>query len=335
MDKVKKARSSVYKKSIEIKGKGQVEVKGFDFSKKFDLSEFFNSLQKTGFQATELYTAIQIFKKMRENKVTIFFGYTSNMVSCGLREVICYLTKNKIVDVLVTTAGGLEEDVLKLFGPYFLGDYNASGKVLRNKGINRTGNLYIPNSRYIKFEKFINVFLQRLYKKQKETGKIITTTELCYELGKEVEKLPNKEESICYWAYKNNIPLFCPALTDGSFGDVFFFFKQQHQDMFIDMSDEVYKLNKIAINAEKTGIIALGGSVPKHAIANANLFREGTDYAIYLTTAQEYEGSNAGANPEEAKSWGKIKGDAKTIKVVGDCSITFPLLIAGFLYLKK
>jgi len=332
MDKVKKAKSSVYKKNKELKG--QVEIYGYDFGKKFDISEFLKSMQNTGFQATNMYSAIKIFKKMKEDKATIFLGYTSNMISSGLREPICYLTKNKIVDVLVTTAGGLEEDILKLLGSYILGDYEASGKLLREKGINRTGNLFIPNSRYIKFEKFITPFFQRLYKQQKETGKPITTTELCYELGREVSRLPNKEESICYWAYKNNIPLFCPALTDGSLGDVFFFFKQQNQDMILDMSDEVYKLNKIAINAEKTGIIALGGSVPKHAISNANLFREGADYAIYLTTALEYEGSNAGANPEEAKSWGKIKGDAKTVKVVGDCSVTFPLLVAGLLYMK-
>jgi len=329
------ARGSVYKKSTELKGKGKIEIKGYDFNKKFDISSFLSSLQNTGFQATELYSAIKIFQEMKTEKATIFLGYTSNMVSCGLRETICYLTKNKQIDVLVTTAGGLEEDVIKLLGPYVLGDYNESGKKLRQSGINRTGNLYIPNSRYIKFEKFLTPLLAMLYKRQKETGKIVTTTELCYELGKAVEKLPNREESICYWAYKNKIPLFCPAITDGSIGDVFFFFKQQNPEMKIDMSEEALKLTKIAINAEKTGIIALGGSVPKHAISNANLFREGADYAIYLTTAQEYDGSNAGANPEEAKSWGKIKGDARTAKVVGDCSITFPLLVMGFLYMKE
>jgi len=71
--------------------------------------------------------------------------------------------------------------------------------------------------------------------------------------------------------------------------------------------------------------------LPKHMIANVNIFKDGADYAIYMTTAQEYEGSNAGANIEEAKSWGKIKDTAKTVKVIGDCSITFPLFLAGFL----
>jgi deoxyhypusine synthase len=97
----------------------------------------------------------------------------------------------------------------------------------------------------------------------------------------------------------------------------------------MDLTDDIVHITNIALNAPKTGIIALGGSVPKHHIANANLFRDGADYAVYLTTAHEFEGSNAGANIEEAISWGKVKPQAKRAKVVGDASITFPLLVAG------
>jgi deoxyhypusine synthase len=171
------------------------------------------------------------------------------------------------------------------------------------------------------FERFTNKFLERLYKEKK----IYSTQELCYELGREV----NDESSIYYWCYKNDIPVFCPAPTDGSFGDLLFFFKQKHPDFKIDLSDDIVSITNISINAQKTGIIALGGSVPKHHIANVNLFRDGADYAVYLTTAMEFEGSNAGANTEEAISWGKIKDDAKHVKVVGDASITFPMLVAG------
>lgn len=310
------------------------KVEGYDFSKEFDIKKFLKSLYHTGFQATQLNEAIHIFKDMKKDKATIFLGYTSNMVSCGLREIIAYLAKNKIVDVLVTTAGGVEEDLIKIFKPFVIGSYNTQGGFLRENGINRTGNIFIPNDRYVYFERFFNTFLERIYNNQKTTGKIITTKEFCFELGKELElqNCEKKEESICYWAYKNNLPLFCPGLTDGSMGDLIFFFKYKHKDFKIDIADDIVDITKIALNSEKTGIIALGGSLPKHAIANANLFREGADYAIYLTTAQEYEGSNAGANIEEAKSWGKVKDTEKNVKVVGDCSITFPLLVAGFLY---
>jgi deoxyhypusine synthase len=304
-------------------------VKGYDFDQPFDAGKFFQAFFTTGFQATDLAKAISILKEMKEQKATVFFGFTSNMASCGVRDIIAWLCKEKLIDVLVTTIGGVEEDLIKCLKPFVLGSYDTPGRALRDHGINRTGNIFIPNDRYLYFERFMNPFFERVNDEYTKRGKIISTRELCWELGKEASKLATKEESIYYWAYKNNIPVFCPAPTDGSIGDLLFFFKQKHPEFKIDLADDIVEITKIALNAEKTGIIAIGGSVPKHHIANANLFRDGADYAIYLTTANEYEGSNAGANIEEAISWGKVKHDAKRVKVVGDASITFPLLVAG------
>jgi deoxyhypusine synthase len=300
-------------------------IKGYDFEGDFNINEFFQSFFTTGFQATDLAKAISILKKMKESGATIFLGFTSNMVSCGIRETIKFLCKEKLVDVLVTTIGGVEEDLIKVIKPFVLGHYDTPGKFLRDHGINRTGNIFIPNDRYLYFERFMNTFFKRMYEEFTLQGKILTTQEMCYELGKDI----NDESSIYYWCYKNDIPVFCPAPTDGSIGDLMFFFKQKHPDFKLDLTDDMVNITKIAINAEKTGIIALGGSVPKHHIANVNLFREGADYAIYLTTAHEFEGSNAGANMEEAISWGKVRDDALHVKVVGDASITFPLIVAG------
>lgn len=304
---------------------GWPEVKGYDFTGDFDAKKFFESLFYTGFQATELAKAIRIVKEMRKEKATVFFGFTSNMASCGVRDVIAWLCKEKLLDVLVTTIGGVEEDIIKCLKPFVLGSYDTPGGVLRDHGINRTGNLFIPNDRYLYFERFMNTFLERVNNEYTKQGRIITTRQFCDEIGKEIDN----EESYCYWCHKNNIPVFCPAPTDGSAGDMIFFFKQKHPEFKMDLTDDIVDITKIALNAEKTGIIAIGGSVPKHHIANANLFRDGADYAIYLTTATEYEGSNAGANIEEAISWGKVKETAKRAKVVGDASITFPLLVAG------
>lgn len=323
-DKLKKAHAANYV-TPTMTLDDWVPIKGYDFEGEFDANDFFKSLFTTGFQATDLAKAIATLKEMKENNATIFLGFTSNMISCGVRDIITYLCKHKLVDVLVTTIGGVEEDLIKCFKPFVLGNYDTPGKFLRDHGINRTGNIFIPNDRYLYFERFMMPFFARIHEEYKEKGRAISTREFCRELGKEI----NDENSIYYWCYKNEIPVFCPAPTDGSIGDMMFFFKQKHRDFQIDLADDIVEVTKIAINAEKTGIIALGGSVPKHHIANANLFREGADYAIYLTTAMEFEGSNAGANTEEAISWGKIRDDAKHVKVVGDASITFPLLVAG------
>lgn len=58
------------------------------------------------------------------------------------------------------------------------------------------------------------------------------------------------------------------------------------------------------------------------------MMRNGADFAVYLNTATEHDGSDSGASPDEAVSWGKIRADAKPVKVVGDASITFPLIVA-------
>jgi deoxyhypusine synthase len=319
---MKKAKDIILKESKSITGKN---IKGYDFNKEFNINEFLKAYETTGYQATNLAKGIEIIKNMRKNKATIFFGYTSNIVSSGLRDVICYLAKNKLIDIIVTTGGGIEEDIIKCLKPFVLGDFRASGKELREKGVNRIGNIFVPNDRYIAFEKFIQPIFNRLLERQKNENKIYTPSELVYELGKEI----NNEESIYYWCYRNNIPVFCPAITDGSIGDMFYFFKQNHQELKLDISEDHMKLINITINAEKSGILILGAGLVKHMICNANLFRDGADYAVYLNTAQEYDGSDAGALPDEAVSWGKIKPDGEMIKIYGDASIIFPLIVQG------
>jgi deoxyhypusine synthase len=316
------AKGAVFKKSSGAKG---IEVKGYNFENGLDFDRFLENYMSTGFQATNVARAIEVVKKMRDEKVTVFFGYTSNMVSSGIRDVIRYLVKNKMVHVLVTTAGGVEEDIIKCLKPFVLGRFDAKGAELREKGINRIGNVFVPNDRYIKFEKFMNVFLAKMLEKEKKGNSILSPSEIIHELGKEI----NNEQSIYYWAYKNDIPVFCPALTDGSFGDMTYFFKKKNPEFRIDIVDDLIRINDIAISAEKTGIILLGAGIIKHHICNANLFRDGADYVLYINTAQEFDGSDAGARPDEAVSWGKIRPEAKSVKVYGDATIIFPLIVAG------
>ena len=168
-------------------------------------------------------------------------------------------------------------------------------------------------------------FFERIYAIQKKESRIFCPKELIKELGLEI----NDERSILYWAAKNDIPIFCPGLIDGSLGDLIFFFKQSHADFFIDITQEIKEIVTLVLNSEKTGAIILGGGISKHFTLNANIFREGLDYAVYINTAQEYDGSDSGARIDEAVSWGKVKANAPGVKIHCDASIAFPLLVAG------
>ncbi|RLF85679.1 deoxyhypusine synthase [Thermococci archaeon] len=300
------------------------------------LEEIINYYERIGFQATHLGKAIEIWKKVekkRENgeEVRVFLGYTSNIISSGVREIIAYLVKHKKVDVIVTTAGGIEEDFIKALKPFILGDWSVNDAEMRQKGINRIGNIFVPNDRYVEFEKYMIPFFERLLEIERREGRPLTASEVIYKLGRYMdEKLgKEKEKSVIYWAYKNNIPIFCPALTDGSFGDMLYFFKEERGDreLIIDIANDIVKLNNLAIIAKETASIILGGSLPKHAIINANLFRGGTDYAIYITTAIPWDGSLSGAPPSEGVSWGKIKAKADYVEIWADTTLVFPILV--------
>lgn len=266
------------------------------------------------------------------DKTTIFLGYTSNLISSGLRETLRYLVQHKHVSAIVTTAGGVEEDFIKCLGNTYLGSFSTPGAGLRKKGLNRIGNLVVPNDNYCAFEDWVVPILDKMLEEQEESKKTDepihwTPSKVIHRLGKEI----NDERSVYYWAWKNDIPVFCPALTDGSLGDMLYFhtFKSSPEQLRIDIVEDIRKINTIAVRAKRSGMIILGGGLIKHHIANANLMRNGAESAVYINTAQEFDGSDAGARPDEAVSWGKIKADADSVKVYAEATVVFPMIVAA------
>lgn len=318
------ARENILKKGEDLSG---VKIEGYDFDNGVDYKKIIKSLNSTGFQASHFSKAIEITNSMIKECDKIFLGYTSNITSSGLRDIVRYLVKHSKVHVLTTTGGGFEEDIIKCLGGFILGDFRASGKELREKAINRIGNIFVPNSRYSKFEEFAFPILEEIYKEQKSSGKIHTPSEIIWKFGEKI----NDEKSIYYWAWKNKIKVYCPAILDGSFGDMVYFFKYQkgYEDFMIDIARDTKELNDSTIALKKSGIIVLGAGVVKHSLLNAHLYRNGADYSVIINNAQEFDGSDAGATPDEAVSWGKLTPEKNAhTKVFGDATILFPLLVA-------
>lgn len=319
-NKEKIARKNVLRKAKEPKGE---IINGYDFSEKDHYSNIFKNLKNVGFQSSSLGRAVEIVNKMIDNNAFIFLGYTSNMMSCGVRENIHYLVREKKVNVLVTTTGGIEEDFLKCFGNFVLGDFKADGEVLRDKSINRIGNIFVSNNRYVEFEQFIQPILEEMYQDQIDNGKINTPSDLILKMAKKI----NNEKSVYYQALKNNVKVYCPIISDGAIGDNIYFFKFKHPDFILDITGDVKQFNDLTIGLKKSGVIILGSGVVKHSILNANMLRNGAEYSVYINNSQEFDGSDAGASPDEAVSWGKLIGNDK-VKVFGEASILFPILIS-------
>ncbi|CAO1314410.1 unnamed protein product [Diamesa hyperborea] len=339
------AKDAVLQLSEEMP-KGTPKVKGYDFNSGINYDELLKSYLHSGFQATNFGLAVEEINKMlaarsvpleednkdmyeddefirRKSNCTIFLGYTSNMVSSGMRETIRFLVQHKLVDCIVTTAGGVEEDLIKCLAPTFVGSFEMPGAELREKGINRIGNLLVPNDNYCKFENWLMPLLDEMVEDQKTKGTLWTPSKVIERLGDRIDN----EDSICYWAAKNKIPMFSPALTDGSLGDMMYFHTFRNPGLVVDIVSDLRRLNTIAVKATNSGALIVGGGLIKHHISNANLMRNGADFAVYLNTASEFDGSDAGARPDEAVSWGKIRKEATPVKIYAEASLILPLLV--------
>lgn len=284
-------------------------------------------IANVGFQATNVGRAIEIIERMKKDNATIFLTFTSNMIASGLRGIVTELCKKKFVDVIITAGGSLDHDLIKSAKKYQLGDFVMDDSQLHKKGSNRIGNILVPNDCYLYLEEFMAGVFEKAYQKNKYNGTSTTSpSELAAMIGEKT-----KSDSFLYWCNKNKIPVFCPGITDSAIGLQTYFFKQKRKDFGIDVTKDMNSLASLALNAEKSGGIILGGGISKHHAIGVNLLRGGFDYAVYVTTSSPWDGSLSGARTSEGISWGKIKEKANHITLDCDASIAAPLIFSQFL----
>ncbi|KAH9255486.1 deoxyhypusine synthase [Batrachochytrium salamandrivorans] len=350
---VKQAPPSEATNAVLVPGdelpEGEIIVKGYNFAEcergePVDYEALMQSYISVGYQGGHLGKAMLEVERMlkwrlsdemlgpdedddgnrAQRKCKIFLGYTSNLISSGLRKLFATWPRTSSWMSLYPVLVGLKRTLSSVWHPRIRGSFFFRGADLRKKGLNRIGNLLVPNSNYCKFEDWLNPILDQMLVEQQTLGTKWTPSKMIHRLGKEI----NHPESVYYWCYKNNIPVYSPALTDGSIGDMIYFHSYSNPGLVLDIAADVRAMNDEAVKEKKTGMVILGGGVVKHHICNANLMRNGADFAVFVNTAQEFDGSDSGAAPDEAVSWGKIRGNSKPVKVHGDATIIFPLLVA-------
>lgn len=300
------------------------EVKDMNLER-ISFSELAKLMESSGgFSAKNLGVAVSILEKMNKDDCIKFLSFPACIVATGLRGVIAEMIKKGLVDIIITTCGTLDHDLARAWGgKYYHGSFNLDDKELHKYGINRLGNILVPNESYgIIIEEKMKPILKELIKEKNEWS----SRELAYEFGKRLRD----ENSILHQAYKKNIPIYVPGITDGAFGTNLLWFSQDH-NFKLDILKDEKELSDIAFSKKKTGALIIGGGISKHHVIWWNQFKEGLDYAVYLSTAVEWDGSLSGARPREAISWGKIKGEADRIMIEGDATIILPIMIAALL----
>lgn len=302
------------------------QVKDIAITKDTDIENIFQQLQQSGgFESKNLAEGLDILTNMISDKKCLrFLSFVAAVVSTGLRGVIKDMIKNNWFDVVITTCGALDHDIARYYSNYKEGSFTIDDRELTKQNMHRLGNVLVPMESYGPLiEKKIQSFLEEAYK---EGIREISTADLTKIIGKHMGK-----NSFLYWAYKNKIPVIVPGIVDGAVGSQVWFFTQKHPDFKLNVISDAEILSGLIFKAKKSGALMLGGGISKHHTLWWNQYREGMDYAVYITTAQEFDGSLSGALVREAISWGKVTRNAKQTTIHAEMTTIMPFLYSALL----
>ena len=273
------------------------------------------------FGAGRLAEAVDIYYEMLvSEKTTKFFGLAGAMTPAGMRIIIADLIRDGHIDVLVTTGANMVHDTVEALGLHHYKDTDCSNDIqLRHECINRIYDVYLPDQHFADLEEF----LQRVYAGLPEEK--LSIRQVLTEIGNNLDD----DSSILKTAAELEVPIYCPALQDSVMGLQAWLYKEGnplHVDAFADMHEYM----EICYEAESAGVLLLGGGVPKNYILQSMLVTpKSFDYAIQLTMDSPETGGLSGATLDEAKSWGKVGENAKSVTVYADATITLPIMVAA------
>jgi len=304
-----------------------IEVKDRNF---FDLLK---SMGKTGFQGRKLGEAFEIWLEMlEEEKITILMGLAGAMVPAGMRKVISWLIRNRFIDVLVSTGANLFHDIHEALGfKHYIGSEFVNDVELFKEGIDRIYDIFAHEREFNQ----IDFMIGRIFE---ETEGVLSSREIIERIAEKIRKVA-KEDSIIISAYDMGVPIFCPAIADSSIG---IGASLASRRCIVDTIKDVEELTEIVAKSGKTGVIYIGGGVPKNFIQQTEVVARlknyevaGHEYAIQITTDSPQFGGLSGCTFEEGISWGKISCRSRKVQVFVDATIALPILAHGLMNTKR
>jgi deoxyhypusine synthase len=289
-------------------------------------------MQGISFQGRNLATAYQVWKKMLGDRVMIMMGMAGAMVPAGMRRLVVYLIKNRLIDCLTSTGANFFHDMHESLGRrHFQCSPNVDDVALQKNLIDRMYDTLADEEEFRELDELVGRFAATL-----DQSRPYTTREFLYLLGKEISRRA-KEDGIVTAAYKAGIPLYCPAVADSSIGIGIAENRHLGKNQFaFDVIGDVLETAHLAGDSPASGVIYFGGGTPKNFLqqseVTATFMRnsaEGHKYALQVVTDAPHWGGLSGCTLEEAQSWGKIAHDASMVTVHCDSTIAMPLLVTA------
>jgi deoxyhypusine synthase len=281
------------------------------------------------FGAGRLARACNIYEKMvRDKECAVFLSLSGAVVPAGMRTLVADLIRASLVDVIVSTGASMVHDAIEaLNGHHYKGSWVVDDDELYKYHIFRIYDVFVPEEDYVRLDYKLAEMYREIAAERK--GKSLASNEFAWEIGKRL-KDPN---SILRVAYEENVPIFIPAVRDSEFGYIHLLHTSQENQkniLEVDAFKDVPLICDICGKSPKNGMMVIGGGVPRNTVQSAAIAaKKGMDYAVVITMDRPETGGLSGSTLKETVSWGKVKGEADKVMVIGDALIIFPIIVAS------
>jgi len=269
--------------------------------------------------------AVEVLSEMfQDSSYTNFLTIAGPMVPAGFRSLFGDLIDRGFLDALVTTGANLTHDVIESLGlHHYQGSFNVDDRRLIRAGYSRIADIFVKESSFEKLDKTVRKFLSQIPVTDRKN---IAYSDLLARLGQMIKD----DDSILHKAARKNVKIFSPGLLDSILGLSLWSFAQTEVLQLNPITDVTNMVN-MAMEADKIGVIILGGGLPKHHTLLASVLREGVDRAVQITSDRPEPGGLSGASLAESISWRKIRKGGVFVDVYGDATMCFPLIIGAVL----
>ena len=323
------------------------KIKPIDIEKAERVSEILRAFNDTSFQSRSLAKCVEIFVKMLKDpeETTIFFGLAGAMIPAGMKKVISTMIKRKMIHVIVTTGANAYHDLVEAFGyHHYKGSPTVDDAELYRHGIDRIYDTYASEDEYRLVDDRIKSLADKILHESSVSPKIMSSREFMSRIGELIDRDGvEKRDSFLWNAWRHNVPVFVPALCDSSIGLALTkhyadSIREGYKPILIDQIKDNYEIYEIKRSSKKTGVIYIGGGVPKNYIQQVAYLERllggigrGHDYGFQITTDRPEWGGLSGCTFREGVSWGKVKAEGEYVTCYCDATIALPLIVRATL----
>ena len=299
---------------------------------KYDVTDLVHELRSTSFTSREIYNACQLYKQMlEEEELTVILTIAGSTQAAGCLKLYRDLVRYNMVDVIVATGASIiDMDLFEGLGnKHYIGSSKADDNILREEFIDRIYDTFISEDDLKQVDNFIAEFANKI------SDTTMSSREFLNKLGWHLRT----SNSLVQECYKEDVPIFCPALNDSAAGIGLLMHQTNNPDshLVIDSIKDLRELTYLKVEMQNTGLFMVGGGVPKNFAQDIVVAAESIGhrvpmhrYAIQLTVADVRDGACSSSTLDEASSWGKVD-NSNTQMVYGEATSTLPI-IANYAY---